>query len=87
MVSNTVPPPSGWHPVKGWQFVYNISHNRWETYRLPSLWPEGMFDWLYQNFGHPAILSADRTAKWNYNNGRLCFYDEKYMNWFIMRWS
>ena len=75
--------PSNWHG--NWRV--ECRPDRWETYRLPIDWPEGLYDWLWE-LGHPGTdPDTGVYSGWDYHGGWIYFYKEEYVTAFLLRWS
>ena len=68
-------------PVK-WEFTYHPIRCRWETYRMPGDWPEGLFKWLHDTFGRPGLENG-----WDYHGGWIYITREDYLTMFNLKWS
>ena len=69
------------HSKNEWRFDYHPNRRRWETYRLPLDWPEGLYKWLNETFDRPG------DGSWDYHGGWIYFYDERCLTLFTLRWA
>ena len=84
---NFNPAPSMKFPGNRWRFDYNSLRERWETYRMPIDWPEGLYKWLWE-LGHPGTdPDTGVYSGWDYHGGWIFLYDEKLVTAFMLRWS
>jgi hypothetical protein len=74
-------------PKQEWVWGYNPMRDRWETYRQPSDWPPGLFEWLYRTFGHPLDAESNAWGEWDFCGGWIYIYREDYLSLFLLRWS
>ena len=75
------------HIKNEWRVEYNPREERWETYRTPIDWPEGLYGWLWA-IGNPLCdLAGKKSSGWDYHGGWIFFYDEKLVTAFMLRWS
>ena len=74
------------HIKNEWRVEYNPREERWETYRTPIDWPEGLYGWLWA-IGNPLCdLAGKKSSGWDYHGGWIYFYDEKLVTAFMLRW-
>ena len=76
------------YPRYKWVFDYNSNRERWETYRQPLDWPDGVYSWLWRTFGHPGCDPEDGVISgWDYHGGWIYFYKEEHVSAFLLKWS
>lgn len=76
------------YPNDQWLLDYNPRGHRWETYRQPLDWPAGLYDWLWETFGHPGTdPDTGVYGGWDYHGGWIYFYREDYVTVFKLKWS
>ena len=75
-------------PAKTWNIKHRPDRGRWETYRIPQDWPFDLYKWLWNSFGHPGTdPDTGVHSGWDYHGGWIYFYDEKWVNAFLLRWA
>jgi hypothetical protein len=75
-------------PSNTWRFEKSQRGNHWQTYRLPLDWPEGLYGWLWDTFGHPGYHpDTGKHSGWDFHGGWIYFFDEEYVVVFLLRWS
>mgnify|MGYP003349709513 FL=1 len=75
------------HTKDEWRFDYHPARQRWETYRTPIDWPEGLYGWLWA-IGNPLCdLAGKKSSGWDYHGGWIYFYQEECASLFLLRWA
>ena len=91
MVALTQPVPRTQFPKEYWLWDYHPTRYRWETFRLPNDWPFGLYQWLWDTFGHPGTDPDSgnqcKHSGWDYHGGWIYIYREDYLMLFKLKWS
>lgn len=83
MVTNTKSAPSRKILTDCWEWRYNGIKKRWETYISPHNCPNGLYQWMFENFGIP----TGTQSAWNYHGGSIYIYREVILILFTLRWG